>query len=138
QVSLHGVTAPGFLQTNQWYHIAAVSGPGGMKLYLDGTLLATNSFAGSFSLIKNGRGHFRLGHSVVDDEPFLDGQLTEVRVWRVGRTEGQIRRTMFMGLTGNEPGLAGLWSFKDGTFNDGTTAGNDGRPIGQAKITEAA
>jgi len=134
--SLHGLMAPGFLRTNQWYHIGTVSGSGGMKLYLDGTLLATNKFAESFSSIKTG-GRLRLGRSVVDDEPFFDGQLTEVRVWRVARTEEQIRGAMFISLTGNEPGLAGLWSFKDGTFHDGTPGASDGHPMGQAKITDA-
>ena len=33
----------------EWYHLAAVSGKGGMKLYLNGVLVGTNSFKGSFA-----------------------------------------------------------------------------------------
>ena len=64
---------PGVLRTNEWFHLAAVSGPGGMKIFLDGVVLATNSFTGSFSVIGDGA-RFRLGRSIVDGEPFVDGQ----------------------------------------------------------------
>ena len=68
----------GAIRTNDWYQVAAVSGRDGMKLFLDGAVLATNGYTGSFSVIKSGA-RFRLGRSVVDDEPFFDGQLAEVR-----------------------------------------------------------
>ena len=43
----------------------------------------------------------------------LDGQLDEVRLWRVARTEAEIREHMFESLTGREEGLVALWNFDD-------------------------
>lgn len=60
------------IRSNEWYHVAAVSGPGGMKLFLDGAVLATNSYPGSFAAVRNGA-RFRLGRSVVDRESPVDG-----------------------------------------------------------------
>lgn len=38
------------LQLNEWYHIAAVSGKAGMRLYFNGVLVGENDYTGSFSL----------------------------------------------------------------------------------------
>src|SRR5215831_366159 len=43
----------GAVRTNEWLHIAAVSGPGGMKLYLNGQLAARTNYTGSFATITN-------------------------------------------------------------------------------------
>ena len=37
---------------NEWGHIAAVSGPDGMKLYYNGKLAGTNDHKGSFATLK--------------------------------------------------------------------------------------
>jgi hypothetical protein len=126
------------LHTNEWYHLAAVSGPGGMKLFFDGAVIATTNYAGSFSAIIKSGARFRLGRSVVDAEPFVDAQLAEVRVWKVARSEAQIRQTMFMELTGNEPHLAGLWNFEDNTANDSSPGGHHGKLVGGAKVIAAS
>src|SRR5262249_46646311 len=38
------LTVPGILRTRKWCHVAAVSGKGGMRLYLNGTLIGTNGY----------------------------------------------------------------------------------------------
>jgi hypothetical protein len=40
------------LQLDQWCHIAAVSGPGGMKLYYNGVLVGTYASTESFSILQ--------------------------------------------------------------------------------------
>ena len=107
---LREVSVPGVLRTGEWFHVAAVSGPGGMRLYLNGELAGTNDFTGSFSALPRGSLH-RLGRSVTAnpaDRPFK-GQLAEVRVWRGARTPAQIRESMYTTLRGSEPGLAACW-----------------------------
>src|SRR5262245_22435760 len=129
----------GAVRTNEWYHVAAVAGRDGMKLFLDGGLLGTNSFTGGFSVVKSGA-RCRLGRSVVDREPLVDGQLTEVRVWKVARTEAQIRQTMFRRVSATEPGLAGLWNFdkvENGLVQDATSASHHGKLMGAAKTVQA-
>src|SRR5215471_16208239 len=42
------------LLARDWLHVAVVSGPGGMELYLNGGLLGTAPFTGSFNSIAGG------------------------------------------------------------------------------------
>src|SRR5262249_23623755 len=68
-------------------------------------------------------------------QSMLDGQLDEVRLWSVTRTEEEIRSTMFRALTGAEPGLAGLWNFDDPNLpaRDATTNSHHGEFLGGAR-----
>ena len=102
------------LKAGDWAHVAAVAGSGGMKLYLNGDLVATYPYTGCFKSLGAGNAS-RLGQTVtdgVDDTPF-DGELAEVRVWKTARSLEQIRDHMAKPLTGKEEGLAALWNFDD-------------------------
>ena len=55
----------------------------------------------------------------------LHGHMDEVRVWKVARTEAQIRESMSLKLSGSETGLAGLWN-----FDDPANPGRDASPTG--------
>ena len=111
--------APGALKTNQWFHVAAVSGRQGMKLYLNGLLVASSPFTGSFATVGN-NDHNYLGRSCYASDEYFRGQMDEVRVWVTARSQEQIRSNMFARLTGNEVGLAGLWNFDDAVGADST------------------
>jgi hypothetical protein len=134
---LHFVLADGFLRPQQWCHVAGVSGQGGMKLYLDGALVGTNTYTGSFSAFKNGTRNY-LGERVTTNDPPTNfkGAMDEVRVWRVARSAEQIRQTMLQRLTGREEGLAALWNFDDvadGVVKDSGPRGHHGKLMGSAK-----
>ena len=135
----HTIVAANILRTNEWCHIALVTGKQGVKLYFDGMLVGTNAFTGSFSAIKNGE-HNYLGRNNWKEQSRMSddfhGQIDEVRVWRVARTAEEIRENLFQRLAGKEAGLAGLWNFDDGTARD-AAAGHDGKLIGDAKCVEA-
>jgi hypothetical protein len=45
--NLYLIRAPDFLLSGQWYHLAAVSGPVGMRLYVNGILGASGFSVGS-------------------------------------------------------------------------------------------
>ena len=135
------VEVPGIIRSNEWIHMAAVSGPGGMKLYANGILLGSNAYPGSFSTIGNG-GRNLLGRSnwhEVDpvDNPDTRGQIDEFRVWKMARSQEQIRQTMFQRLTGQEDGLVGLWNFDDGTARDVSPGKHHGELFGQARAIDA-
>jgi signal transduction histidine kinase/ligand-binding sensor domain-containing protein/FixJ family two-component response regulator len=114
---LHIVQADTDLRTGQWVHMAAVSGPGGMRFYLDGVEVGGNDAASSFAAVGNGEDVF-LGRANWALNLDFMGQLDEVRVWRVRRSAAEIRANMHQRLTGAEPGLAALWNF-DGSCADG-------------------
>ncbi len=50
------------LPAGEWIHMAAVSGPGGMRLYLNGIVSAFDDFTGSFAAMGNGEASY-LGRS---------------------------------------------------------------------------
>lgn len=108
-----------------------------MKLYLDGLLVASTNYTGSFSNVPGGGIVNRIGTDA-RDESGLIGQIDEVRVWSMALSPEQIQAGMTSTLTGHEAGLTGLWTFDDPARPgmDLTTNGHHGRLIGQAH-TEA-
>jgi len=125
----------GAFRFNEWTHLAVVTGPGGVRLYLNGLLVATNTSSSSLSSV--GGDDYFLGRENYRGVPrsMLDGQLDEVRVWSVMRTEEEIRASQFRRLTGREPGLAGLWNFDDPAQpgRDATANGFHGQFFGDAR-----
>ena len=111
----HRIEVKGILRLNQWCHITAVSGKDGMKLYLNGLMVGANPYIGSFSALNNGNQNF-FGKSTHTKSitPNFHGQMDEIRVWKVARTQQQIRENMHRRLTGNEKDLVALWNFDAG------------------------
>jgi signal transduction histidine kinase/CheY-like chemotaxis protein/ligand-binding sensor domain-containing protein len=125
----------------EWLHLAAVCGPGGMQLYLNGILLRTNDIRTSFSAISPNQNFIGAWHAAggTSVETF-DGRIAEFRVWKTRRNKDQIRAAMFQRLTGSEPGLVGLWNFEateNGVVRDATPSGNHGRLVGNVRVVEA-
>jgi signal transduction histidine kinase len=130
------IICPRVLTTNQWCHLAVVSGTNGLKLYFNGVLVDTNRFQGSLASFGSAE-HYYLGRSLSPQISDLQGQLDEVRVWKVARSGDEIRETMFRPLTGNEESLTALWNFDDGSARDASKAGHDGRLMGHATTISA-
>ncbi|MDA0335917.1 MAG: hypothetical protein O2782_12180, partial [bacterium] len=124
------------LPRGQWCHMAMVSGPGGMRLYLNGVLAGQNAFEGSFAAIGAGE-HNYLGKSNWPDNAYFHGALDEVRVWSVGRTQEEIRAGMGQGLRGDEAGLLGMWNFDGGDATDRSPQGHHGQLRGNARTAAA-
>lgn len=123
------------LRTNEWIHLAAVSGPHGMKLYANGVLVGTNRHEGSFASIKINQTNL-VGRGLVRNPNDRDfhGQIDELRVWDHRRTTAQIRENMFKRLTGREEGLVHLWNFDAGTAADAAANAGKGKLKGRAEI----
>jgi len=132
----HRITANHVLKLGKWYHIAAVSGAGGMKLYLNGKLVGTNPYEGSFSSIENNTNNY-IGKSNWKVDAYFKGEIDELRIWNFPRTEEEIKRDMYRELTGNEEGLVALYHFNEESGDivyDSTPNHNDGRLVGDAKF----
>lgn len=137
--SMFTAYARGLLRTNEWMHLAAVCGPGGMKLYANGRLVAQHTNSTSFADIHASQTNL-LGRGLARNPTDRDfrGEIDEVRVWDHRRTLAQIRDHMFKRLTGKEAGLTHLWNFDDGSANDSGPNADDGKLIGKARIGRAA
>ncbi len=135
-LKLNLIKVPNILKTGQWCHIAAVSGRGGMKLYLNGVMVGEHEYSGSFSSIGNDE-HNYIGRPLWSANEYFKGQIDEVRVWGVARSGEQIRSDMFRKLRGDEKGLVGLWNFDSGDARDLSPNGYDGVLKGGAHCVEA-
>ena len=132
---MHHVRVNGLLKTNEWIHLAAVSGPGGMKLYANGALVGEHTNTASFADIKVSQTNvFGRGLTRNPGDQDFRGQMDELRVWDHRLTEAQIRENLHKRLTGKEEGLVGLWNFDDGTANDSSPHAYPGKLVGNARV----
>ncbi|MDA9563906.1 LamG domain-containing protein [Flavobacteriales bacterium] len=112
-------------QTNQWYHVAGTynnTGTDNIHLYVNGAEVAgtiTNNDGGANSIEVTSVPILIGGYwepPITPHRPF-DGQIDEVRVWNIARSETQIRDNMCRQLTGSETGLVGYWPMNEGADN---------------------
>ncbi|MBS0172305.1 MAG: cadherin domain-containing protein, partial [Nitrospira sp.] len=112
-----------------WTHIAVTYDHGTVTSYVDG--VAVEVFAGSGTI---GDAHptkdtLRIGSR--ENNPanqYFVGQISEVQVWNVARTSGEIAADRSGALNGSEAGLLGYWKFNEnsGATADNVTANSDG------------
>lgn len=112
-----------------WVHFATSFGSGGQMLcYINGEQvgglpLTSNAIATSTN-------PFIIGIAPWDLTNFqCFGQIDEIRIWSVVRTQNEIKSTMHKHLPANEPGLVAYWDFNQssgGALPDLTGNGNDG------------
>ena len=131
------LSVPDDIRIGRWYHVAAVCSTNGMRLHLNGVLVATNDVAKSFHSTTNGPNNIGL-RLPFNELPSFTGQVDEFRVWKIARSNEQIRQAMNTRLTGTEPGLAALWNFDDpqNPGKDATTNGYHGKLVKGAKTVE--
>ncbi len=109
----------GGLNDGQFHHVAVVYDPAlgtdlvDLQMYVDGQpeLYAVVSN----KAINTNAGNILLGSTTSAGTPALDGLLDEVRVWDVALDSVSIRNNYLSPISGNEPGLRGLWNFEDTT-----------------------
>lgn len=123
---LHIIKISDILRLDQWYHLAAVSGKGGMKLYINGILVGQEQYKGSFMSIENVENNYFGKANWPEYNDYFEGQLDEIRIWKFARTESQIKTLMYKKLVGNETGLAGFWPFDNNNAEDLSGNGHHG------------
>ena len=131
------------IKLNQWSHVAAIIDvkKDEMKLYINGIEVERDNFDNERHILET-RLPLRIGSSHEEEMPFhasFVGQIDEVRVWNIVRSEADIRSDMTTKLNGDEPGLVGYWKFdedKDGVVADVSPNRNDGNLVGNAKLID--
>jgi hypothetical protein len=87
------IRSPGAPNNGAWHHVAASLGAAGMKLYIDGALVASS--AGTTTAI-NATGYWRwAGVNLTANEPtndYLAGTMDEVAVHHTQLTDNKIAR----------------------------------------------
>ena len=93
-----------------WQHVAAVW-DGQLKIYVNGQL---NGVINTGPPIPNTLPLW-IGSSPFGADTNFRGDIDEVRIWAVARSQGEIQSTMNQYLCGDEEGLRAYWSFDEGS-----------------------
>ena len=121
----------GSIVPNIWYHVAGIvdAKNGVMRIFINGAEVARGGSGADIHVsslpLVIGRG--------------FAGQMDELRIWSVARTQEEIRAKMHTTLSGSEPGLVGYWQFDDRAdmVTDSSPNQIHGRLVGDAYIMEA-
>ncbi len=122
-------------QVGKWHHLAATYNGSSIVAYVNGAEVGSQTASGSMTIDKEDL-FIGKGDPEYSSGEYFHGQLDEIRLWNVARSEQEIREAMNSRLTGKEKGLVAYWNFDDGTANDLTGNGNHGLcplVIGSAK-----
>jgi|GEM_PF-4195453 gliding motility-associated-like protein len=115
----------------QWYHIAAVKKGRDAFFYVNGELRASLLLpAGN---IRSFDGPAHLGTNYASGyNNWFSGNIDELRVWSIARTQEEIRSGMNDTLTGNETGLNAYFKFNEAGAGDGLELKNSAITTGDA------
>lgn len=134
------------LQPNEWYHVAVVydTEKKTAAMYVDGREQSSIEDYGTgepinLGMQKPGDFKFKIGHSYGEPDDMsrqLDGEICEVRVWNVARSQQEIFDNMYnIEDPTNTPGLQAYWKFNEGEGDiakDYTGHGNDAKAYAKA------
>ena len=119
-------SATGVVRPGEWYHVTGVMDRdhGAMRLYVNGELVANSTIgtgnapgAGTTLYVGDTHGDTPDGAAATR----FNGWVDEVRVWKVVRTDSQIRHAHQRTVEADAEGLAAYWRFGEpegSTFND--------------------
>ena len=118
--------------TDGWHHVAASFDGSTRKIYVDGVKRAEAAPIGGVHNVTT-TGNFSIGRTWTTE--YFDGEIDEVRVWNIARSDAEVAQHMNERLTGGETGLVlyhrldegGGTTVLDATPND-TQLGQVGGP----------
>lgn len=125
---------------NQWVHIAGVVSSVSSKtgsVYINGTSVSTSSsLTAATALTQTSNlsiGAFGAGVA----NSFLNGYVSEARIWSVAQSSASILAYMTVNLSGTQTNLVALYQ-GNGNFNDGTSNANNLTATNGAIATQAS
>ncbi len=127
------------LRDNQWHFISFVRDRENKKIsgYIDGVL--DFEYSGAVSDKQAVIAH-RIGRDSREGVTNFEGQIADLRVWKIVRTAEDIKNSMYLQLTGKEVGLVGYWrlgGISEGKVVDFSVNCNDGTLYGEPYVSAA-
>lgn len=98
------------LTLNTWQHVAATYDGTNIKIYVNGTRVATQAFAGG---ITNADNDLCIGYINHADMRYMTGKIDEVRIWNVVRTVEEISDNVHHSVT--SPDLVAYYKMDGGS-----------------------
>jgi hypothetical protein len=108
-------TNPDAFTPGEWVHLACVYDPSQSlgKIYINGVdMNAVHSGSPLSTAITTSSASFNLGRRSNSSLYYL-GEMDEVRLWKIARTESQIRSARHIISPSDTTGLVGYWQFND-------------------------
>lgn len=112
EVAPWGHKSDSTVPTGYFSHIGVTYAKGYSSIYVNGSLFGSQKEGAQDN---NPETTVMLGAMLERGAPidFFSGVIDEVRMWRVARTQEQLRDSMHLALSGMEPGLVAYWQFDD-------------------------
>lgn len=101
------------LDLDTWQHVAGVYDGAQLKIYVNGLLKNSVDLTGNISLSSS---TVKIGRWSGSASSFL-GNIDEVRIWNIARTDTEIASEYDFTLVGNETGLVAYYPFNQGIAN---------------------
>jgi hypothetical protein len=120
------------INDGQWHHVAATrDASGNVLLYIDG--IQDGSGVDTLAFLNT---NTSIGERTLGNDGSFEGDMDEVRIWNLVRSQGDIQSTMNQELIGTESGLIAYYNFNQGIpggdntsitiLNDSTSNGYNG------------
>lgn len=104
-------TTKSLIQTNQWQHLAISYDGNQAKFFINGVLEETIPLNAP---VTNYAGNLILGKWGQSDIQFYEGQMDEVRIWNIARTEQEIQSNYDTEINCNNSNLVAYYQFNQG------------------------
>jgi gliding motility-associated-like protein len=114
---------------NTWYHAAATYDGASIKYYINGCLVNTIPATGNLITTNLITGIGMQSQNPLANENFR-GNIDEVRIWNIARTEQEIQLNMNFLLPTTQPGLLAYYKFDNNYINVQGNAAFNGTPQG--------
>ncbi|MBW2268712.1 MAG: serine hydrolase [Deltaproteobacteria bacterium] len=101
---------PGVVSLDVWQHVAAVYDGtlGNVAFYVNGIAAGSEEMEPLTTIVGNSE-ELRIGIRATDQKREFHGDIDEVRIWNLARTQQEIAADMTLALTGSEAGLVGYY-----------------------------
>lgn len=123
---------PYTLQNNRWYHIAGTYDGAFVRYYVNGCLVVEQPWSGN--LVTNNLATCIGNISTAGNSEGFIGQIDEVRIWNIARTENEIRQNMInLPAPNTYPNLRAYYKF-EGNYNNVLGTGFNGTLMGSPSL----
>jgi len=101
---------PAVIRPGEWQHVALVFSSNKVSVRVSGRSVCEQNWSDPIALAGE---RAVVGAAGDGSEPFA-GEIDEIRVWNVARSDSEIRDAMNRTISPNEPGLVGYWRLDEG------------------------
>ena len=118
--------APYEFAANKWYHLVGTYDGQTVTAFVNGQAVASQYISGRL-YIDNSDLYIGKGDPEYLYQECFHGELDEIRIWNVARSQEQIQAAVNISLSGKEEDLVAYWNFDDGTAGDLSSHNNIGQ-----------